>query len=211
MWLQTHRLPLAMELGEGSFQEVMNAESNPLVVLVSVTASGVERDRMIETIRRLASQWRRTSAAQYVPTRGARQVVFTWMDQERWTSWLKSMYGIKRSAQVVIVDHSRLVYFDTARTGGRLTLDEAIIFPALGDAMKGSLSVRYSENIVERIARYINNKLLVVEGVVSNHPWATLSFFAAGILVVFWVMKRLFWDDDDYGYNHKGGKEARLD
>jgi hypothetical protein len=47
----------------------------------------------------------------------------------------------------------RLVYFDTARAGGRLTLDEAIIFPALGDAMKGSLSVRYSENIVERIAR----------------------------------------------------------
>jgi hypothetical protein len=46
---------------------------------------------------------------------------------------------------------------------------------------------------------------------VSNHPWATLSFFGAGILVVFWVMKRLFLDDDDYGYNHKGGKEARLD
>jgi hypothetical protein len=105
-WLQAHRLPLAMELGEGSFQDVMNAESNPLVVLVSVTASGVEHDRMVETVRKLASQWRRTSAAQYVPTRGARQVVFTWMDQERWTSWLKSMYGIKRSAQVVIVDHS---------------------------------------------------------------------------------------------------------
>ncbi len=105
-WLQTHRLPLAMELGEGSFQEVMNAESKPLVVLVSVTTPGVERDQIVETVRRLATQWRRTGATQYIPAQGARQVVFVWMDQERWTSWLKSMYGIKGPTQVVIVDHS---------------------------------------------------------------------------------------------------------
>ena len=105
-WLQTHRLPLAMELSEGSFQEVMNAESKPLVVLVSVTTPGIERDQTVETVRRLATQWRRTGAAQYTPGQGARQVVFVWMDQERWTSWLKSMYGIKGPTQVVIVDHS---------------------------------------------------------------------------------------------------------
>jgi hypothetical protein len=95
-----------MELGEESFQDVMNAESGPLVVLVSVAPSGVERDQIIETVRGLAGQWRRSTAARHVPAHGARQVVFTWMDQERWTSWLKSMYGIKDPAQVVIVDHS---------------------------------------------------------------------------------------------------------
>lgn len=105
-WLQAHRLPLAMELGEGSFQEVMNAENEPLVILVSVPASGVERDRIVETVRRLATQWRRTGSAHYTPVHGARQVVFVWMDQERWTKWLKSMYGIKEPGQVVIVDHS---------------------------------------------------------------------------------------------------------
>jgi len=105
-WLQTHRLPLAMELGEGSFQEVMNAESKPLVVLVSVAASGAERDQVVEKVRRLAGQWRRSGAAQYEPAHGARQVVFAWMDQERWTSWLKSMYGVQSPGQVVIVDHS---------------------------------------------------------------------------------------------------------
>jgi hypothetical protein len=105
-WLQTHRLPLAMELGEGSFQEVMNAEGKPLVVLVSVTTSGIERDQAVETVRSLAAQWRRTGATQYTPAQGARQVVFVWMDQERWASWLKSMYGVKEPTQVVIVDHS---------------------------------------------------------------------------------------------------------
>lgn len=105
-WLQTNRLPLAMELGEGSFQEVMNAESKPLVVLVSVTTPGIERDQIVETVRRLAAQWRTTGATQYTPAQGARHVVFVWMDQERWTSWLKSMYGIKGPTQVVIIDHS---------------------------------------------------------------------------------------------------------
>lgn len=105
-WLQTHRLALAMELSEGSFQEVMKAESKPLVLLVSVTPSGIERDQIVEAIRGLAAQWRTTGAAQYAPAHGARQVVFVWMDQERWASWLKSMYGIKAPAQVVLVDHS---------------------------------------------------------------------------------------------------------
>jgi len=208
-WLQTHRLPLAMEISEGSFQEVMNAESKPLVVLVSVTTSGVEHDRIVETVHTLAAQWRRTGAAQYAPAHGARQVVFAWMDQERWTSWLKSMYGIKGPAQVVIVDHSRLVYFDTTRTGGHLILDDARIFPALGDAMEGTLGVRHSENIVERLARYVNNKLLVFEKVVSEHPWATVSFFVLGTFAVFWVIRRMMMDEDTYTY--KSGKEARLD
>jgi hypothetical protein len=105
-WLRTHRLPLAMELSEGSFQEVMNAESKPLVVLVSVATSGIERDQIVETVRDLAAQWRRTGATQYTPAQGARQVVFVWMDLERWASWLKSMYGIKGPTQVAIVDHS---------------------------------------------------------------------------------------------------------
>ena len=105
-WLQAHRLPLAMELSEGSFQEVMNAESKPLVVLVSVTTSGIERDQIVETVHSLAAQWRRTGATQYTPAQRARQVVFVWMDQERWASWLKSMYGVKGPTQVVIVDHS---------------------------------------------------------------------------------------------------------
>ena len=110
-WLQTHRWPSALELGEGSFQEVMNAETKPLVVLVSVTDSGAERDRIIAKVRELAVQWRKTSALQNTPDHGARQVLFTWMDQNRWATWLKSMYGINGPAQVVITDHSVGVTF----------------------------------------------------------------------------------------------------
>ena len=84
----------------------MKAESKPLVVLVSVATSGIERDQIVEMVHSLAAKWRTTGATQYTPVHGARQVVFVWMDQERWASWLKSMYGVKGPTQVVIVDHS---------------------------------------------------------------------------------------------------------
>jgi hypothetical protein len=57
------------------------------------------------------------------------------------------------SGEWLIFVSQRLVYFDSTRTGSRLTLDDGIILPALGDAMKGTLNVRHSENIVERIVR----------------------------------------------------------
>jgi len=210
-WLQVHRWPSALELGEGSFQEVMNAESKPLVVLVSVTDSGAERDHIVATVRKLATQWRKTGAVQYAPAHEARQVVFTWMDQDRWAKWLKSMYGINGPTQVVITDHSRLVYYDQTRAGNRLTLDDTSILLALGDAMRGALSVRHSENIIERVARFINKKFIAVEGMVSEHPWVTVAFFVLGAFVVFFVIKRLFLDEENYAPQIRGRKEARLD
>ena len=57
------------------------------------------------------------------------------------------------SVEWLIFVLQQLVYFDSTRTGSRLTLDDAIILPALGDAMKGTLNVRHSENIIERIVR----------------------------------------------------------
>ncbi|KAI0301939.1 thioredoxin-domain-containing protein [Multifurca ochricompacta] len=190
-WLQIHRLPSSMELGE----------DQSTVVLTSVTASGTEHDHIVETAQKLATQWRKTGAAQHTPAYGAREVVFAWMDQERWKSWLKSMYGIKGPAQVVITDHSRLVYFDTTKAGSKLTLDAA-----------STLNVRHSENIIERLARYINNRFIAIENMVSEHPWVTLGFFAMGVLVIFWIIKRLFVDEENYTTHYpKSGKAARLD
>lgn len=79
--------------------------------------------------------------------------------QKPWTGYHCRPFGTFADVLVVhpvgllIVMSQRLIYFDTTRTGNRLTLDDASVFPALGDAMKGTLSVRHSENIVERVAR----------------------------------------------------------
>ena len=59
--------------------------------------------------------------------------------------------------------------------------------------------------------QYINKKFIAVEGLVSEHPWVTVAFFVTGVLAVFFVIKRLFLDEDNYALQPRGRKEARLD
>jgi thioredoxin domain-containing protein 5 len=102
-WLEAHKLPSALELLPDTFQSVMNAPHEPLVVLVAVPKAG-EPGNMgaVDQVRELGRQWRERAASY-----PGRQVVFTWMDADRWGSWMKSQYGITASMipAVVLVHH----------------------------------------------------------------------------------------------------------
>ena len=98
--MKLNRLPTSLELGDGTFQEVMKSSSKPLVVIVSVPATGGDHEFLVNEMKSLATKWRKSDHS--VMTR---PVVFTWMDQERWAKWMKSMYGVKSSGQVIIADH----------------------------------------------------------------------------------------------------------
>lgn len=75
----------------------------PLVVIAAVSERN--RQNVISATKSIGKQWREGEKA------GGRDVVFTWMDGERWSSWLKSMYGIVDTGRaetpcVVIADHA---------------------------------------------------------------------------------------------------------
>lgn len=87
----------------------MNAPQEPLVVIAAVTDE--MRGKVKARLEQLARDWK-------VKTGGSgelngKQVIFTWMDAEKWKDWLKSMYGIKKlhdeddldDVKVVIADH----------------------------------------------------------------------------------------------------------
>lgn len=103
-----NRLPIATELGDGTFQEVMNAPNKPLVVLTSVPTEGQERNQLIEKVKEIGEKWRRRDDSD--KTVGERQVVFAWMDGQRWAKWMKSMYGVQEVGGVVIADHGVYIF-----------------------------------------------------------------------------------------------------
>jgi hypothetical protein len=77
--------------------------SAPLVVIAAVT----ERNRkdVISAMKSVGKQWREGEEI------GRREVVFTWMDGERWSKWLKSMYGVvdagtTETPSVIVADHA---------------------------------------------------------------------------------------------------------
>ena len=99
-----------MELTQDTFQKVMNAPQEPLVVIAAVTQG--HKNKVEERFMALAKKWRiRTSGTGMAH---GREVVFTWMDMDKWGDWMKSMYGITKTADesgtlddvpVVIADH----------------------------------------------------------------------------------------------------------
>lgn len=163
--LLRNRLPTATELDSDTFQDVMNAAHKPLVVIVAAPPSASVQ--VAQKVGDIAQRWKDSK------TRG--DVVFTWMDADKWGSWLKSMYGIKSRAdgslQVIVADHSvrfffhpcymttltntvqHLVYYDVDQHGETIQLNSASIFSTINGALAGTISYKHSENMVERFAR----------------------------------------------------------
>lgn len=91
----------------------MNAPQQPLVLIAAVTDE--TRGKVQTKLEQLASDWKvKTSGTGEM---NGRQVIFTWMDGEKWKDWLKSVYGIKHhddddldDVRVVIADHRVSVF-----------------------------------------------------------------------------------------------------
>lgn len=77
--------------------------SAPLVVIVAVSEKN--RQTVISALKSIGKQWREGEKV------GQREVAFAWMDGERWSKWLKSMYGVvdmgtTETPSVIIADHA---------------------------------------------------------------------------------------------------------
>jgi thioredoxin domain-containing protein 5 len=180
-WLLENRLPTSMELTQDTFQSVMNAPHAPLVVIAAVNKEN--KDKVAERFRDIALKWRvRTSGSGKF---AGKSVVFTWMDVERWESWMKSMYGLTKGGKdsiedvgVVIANHQAcfslysvvhhtylyfsqqaLKYYDTEQSNVPIKLTSPSIFSALEGAANGTTKAKDSENFVERMARVRSNPL----------------------------------------------------
>lgn len=79
----------------------MNAPNHPLVMIATTSSDGKSKwaAKMVE----LGKKWRLNKGAESGHS-GGDDVVFAWMDSERWESWLKSMYGVT-DEKIIIADH----------------------------------------------------------------------------------------------------------
>ncbi|TBU43982.1 thioredoxin-domain-containing protein [Dichomitus squalens] len=200
-WLLRNRLPGALELDSDNFQDIMNAPHKPLVVIAATSQS--DKERTAKEVTEMARKWR--DMKEQAP------VVFTWMDADKWGTWLKSMYGIKAShlPRPIVANHSRLVYYDVDPFGETVKLTSASLFPTINGAARGTLSYKHSENIIERLARYLNDKLVAIEKYVVNNPWHTAFFVVIGMVGLGLGVKRILAESEDAregGYLRKGDR-----
>ncbi|KAJ3996888.1 protein disulfide isomerase [Lentinula boryana] len=220
-WLLHNRLPTTIELTQDSFQSVMNSPARPLVVLAAVTPT--LKVKVQERIEEIGRKWRtRTQGSGMLGINGEeRPVVFAWMDIEKWKDWMKSMYGITYKGtlelddvEVVIADHKALIYYNTDHSGSSIRLTSSQdIFSALDDIAQDQILPKNSENLIERAARYLNNKLQSIESYIINHPKHIAFFVVVAILLVVYAIRKALADEPmDRDYVRMGkGKADRLD
>ncbi|KAH8115753.1 thioredoxin-domain-containing protein [Phellopilus nigrolimitatus] len=181
-WLLHHRLPSALALGQETFQEVMNAPHHPLVVLAAFAPAAEAQTR--NAVRAAALAWRRYVSEHHELGASAQDVVFTWMDSE----------NVDVPA-IIVADHQNLVYYDSDPKGNKIVLDTSSILDTVKGALTGQISFKYSENLVERIARHINVLLISLEEVVVAHPYRTAFIFICFLAALVLVIKRFVSDD----------------
>jgi len=209
-WLLANRLPTSMELMQDTFQTVMNAPHKPLVVIAAV---GKEtHDKVAERFHDIALRWRAHTAG--TGLYAGRSVVFAWMDADKWEKWMKSMYGLRKGGKdledvgVVIADHHALLYYDNDQSGAPIKLTSASIFSALEGAASGKIGPKNSENFVERLARYLNQKVTAIEAYVMNHPLFTVFMLGLALVVAYLGVRRCLGDDPlrdrEHGYSKSG-------
>lgn len=152
----------------------MNAPHAPLVVIAAVTSAN--SDQVAKRVQDVAKKWRLRTKGSGVT--GHKEVVWAWMDAEKWKDWMKSMYGIVAEQDadwddvpVVVTDHKvsfvhiipkcrswtciqRLVYYDRDPANKRLKVSSSkSLFETVEAAAAGKLPYKHSENFVERVAR----------------------------------------------------------
>jgi hypothetical protein len=115
---------MSMELTQDTFQQVMNAPHQPLVVIAAVTKDS--KDTVVRKFGDFGKMWNVRKGQQ---DSVFKDVVFTWMDAEKWANWLKSMYGIKTEADseptIVVADHAVsvfLLFLDDMRARQKLSV-----------------------------------------------------------------------------------------
>jgi len=82
--------------------------SAPLVVIAVVSEKN--RQNVISAMKSIGKQWREGEKV------GQREIAFTWMDGDRWSKWLKTMYGVvdtgaTEAPSIIVADHPvRVLY-----------------------------------------------------------------------------------------------------
>ncbi|KZV85007.1 thioredoxin-domain-containing protein, partial [Exidia glandulosa HHB12029] len=200
-WMMEKRLPLALELSPDNFQDVMKSPARPLVVLTAYDPADPNAEQVEASVKSFADKWSKSSPG------AGREVVHVWMDGVRWDKWLNSMYGIAAPMpKVVIVDHSRLVYYDTDAKGKPIEFEATSVRRALVDARSGITPPKYSENILERYVRWIGDSFTSSFEAVQNNILVSLVAVGALLVVISAAFKRCLRVDKNVYVPHHTGR-----
>ncbi|SJX66515.1 probable Pig2-related to protein disulfide isomerase [Sporisorium reilianum f. sp. reilianum] len=202
-FLSREQYSLVTELTAANFEEVVRNKEDALVVLAALSdayhgaqqadtpAEGIAlKEVEIAALRLIALEWRLKKAS-----KSARQVVFAWIDADRWKSPLKKLYGIDATKvpAAVLVDGNKLQYYDLPyHVGSDASPVQAQqwisqdVFAAIDNAVLGKTPPNSSRSLFQKSVRGAGNYMNAFVETCVAHPIVAFGF-------VFTVLGALFF------------------
>ncbi|SPO31738.1 probable Pig2 - related to protein disulfide isomerase [Ustilago trichophora] len=195
-FLSREQYALVTELTAANFEEIIRNAEDALVVLAALSdtnhrsqkattpAEGIAlKEGEISALKSTALEWRSKKA-----TASNRQVIFAWIDADRWKSPLKKLYGIESTAvpAAVVVDGNKLQYYDlttgagsasdASATYGSQWISESAVFADIEAVIRGQRQPKSSRSLFQKSVRGAENYMNVLLVTCAAHPIAAFAF-----------------------------------
>ncbi|GAA5991874.1 hypothetical protein JCM10908_002250 [Rhodotorula pacifica] len=213
-WLRSAKVPLVSELNAATFAELLPAEKTatgpggkpllpPLLGLAVLSRRGLGADGLEnakEVVGEMARSWvEKRQARREKAARGLeeRDVLWAWVDGDKWAGWARSMYDIKLGARdgpkVVIADPKRMEYWTRTAQGEPLELDKQAVFEVIEQgAYARRIKPHSSRQFLERFAYSIFDNVVALMNWIASHPFLFMGGFALGAYFCWLALKATF-------------------
>ena len=123
------------------------------------------------------------------------------------------LFPSTRPPRLILHLLQNLIYYNVDAEGNDINLGSfSSVFSALEGVANHSIHPNHSENLLERLARYLNNRMTSLETYIVNNPIHTILMVGLVAVIMFLAMRRFLSDDGWENIAQMREKEkARLD
>ncbi|GAA5895299.1 hypothetical protein JCM6882_006638 [Rhodosporidiobolus microsporus] len=215
-YLRTAKLPIVSELNGATYADLMpsaadlvDAEANPppLVGLAVLSRKGLGPDgfknaqSLFEGVAGGWTERRRMDGAEGVEGgEKRREVLWAWVDGDKWAGWARTMFDVKEGAKkgprVVIADPKDLTYYSTTLAGEPLELTSSAVYELIEQGIfTGKAKAESSRNAFERFGASTLALFTTLYTSATAHPILALLTVAASWYLLWKALKKAFASD----------------
>ncbi|SCZ97875.1 BZ3501_MvSof-1269-A2-R1_Chr7-2g09346 [Microbotryum saponariae] len=200
-WMRWAKLPALVELNSATIHDVLPATGDdvPLVVLglFSKSQMGKDYEDQKTAFEALAKGWaeRRSKGDKL-----AREVVWAWVDADRWMGWLKGMYSVNwgKRPGIVVSDPKELAYWNRDLSSEPITSDsvyETVEQGILTNRLKPLSSRSFFDRLAHVSLNSVESRLALLtdssfKSYFSSHPFALVFFVISSWLAGWWFLRQ---------------------
>ncbi|KAJ3298084.1 hypothetical protein HK104_011197 [Borealophlyctis nickersoniae] len=171
------RLPLMPQLDTNNQDEILG--SDRLVVMLIIDPSNRKMDPIMNNLRKTARLWAKKEAEEKMHD----LVHFTWLDGTKWKLYTQRVYGLGEAdfPAVIIADPAKEQYYDTDKSGRRLSFDPNALVENINAILDGEGKPKSSTGMFRTMILKISRKVSPVAKFVANNVLLSLVILVGAL------------------------------